>query len=328
MKSITAYGAAASGTLVVALLMAGGLAQAQPSASLRITEVSEASHPYRTWHCAQQAIDVRMVGRSLEVRVDGESRLLQQAISASGARYVMPGDSGTEFWGKGGQASLSWSGRVLPLCAEAGALLIPLRASGNEPFWAVDYDGWRLTLKQPAQPERQFDVERAAPGTGHWTLQTTGKGQPVRLDIRQAVCVDNMSGMPRPYTVSLNMNEQHLQGCGGDPERLLQGVRWQLKAVGDQAVNVPAWLEFLPEQRLAGFNGCNRLMGRYTLSGESLQFSQLGSTRMACPPEIMAQAGEIDRLLAGVQGFSIDAQGGLSLIAAQGVLLWQRARPD
>jgi len=323
MKPITAYGAAASATFVVALLMVGGVAQAQPSASLRITEVNEASHPYRTWHCAQQAIDVRMIGRSLEVRVEGESRLLQQAISASGARYVMPGDSATEFWSRGGQAHLSWSGRALPLCVEAGTLVTPLRASGNEPFWSVDYDGWRLTLRQPAQPERQFDVERSAPQAGHWALHATG-GQALSLDIQESLCVDSMSGMPRPYTMSLNMNEQHLQGCGGDPERLLQGVRWQLKAVGGQAVSVPAWLEFLPEQRLAGSNGCNRLMGGYTLSGESLRFSQLGSTRMACPPDIMAQAGEIDRLLAGVHGFSIDAQGRLHLTAPQGELLLQQ----
>lgn len=36
------------------------------------------------------------------------------------------------------------------------------------------------------------------------------------------------------------------------------------------------------EQRVAGSDGCNRIMAGYTLKGESLQFSQMASTRMAC----------------------------------------------
>lgn len=36
------------------------------------------------------------------------------------------------------------------------------------------------------------------------------------------------------------------------------------------------------EQRLAGSDGCNRMMGGYTLTGDQLQFTQVASTRMAC----------------------------------------------
>ena len=36
------------------------------------------------------------------------------------------------------------------------------------------------------------------------------------------------------------------------------------------------------EQRVAGSDGCNRLMGGYQLSGDVLQFTQMASTRMAC----------------------------------------------
>ena len=34
--------------------------------------------------------------------------------------------------------------------------------------------------------------------------------------------------------------------------------------------------------RVTGSGGCNRLFGDYTLSGDSLSFSGVGSTKMAC----------------------------------------------
>ena len=37
------------------------------------------------------------------------------------------------------------------------------------------------------------------------------------------------------------------------------------------------------EHRLGGNGGCNQLFGSYTLKGDSLSFSGVGSTLMACP---------------------------------------------
>jgi len=36
------------------------------------------------------------------------------------------------------------------------------------------------------------------------------------------------------------------------------------------------------ENRVAGFGGCNRLMGSYRLDGDALSFGQLATTMMAC----------------------------------------------
>jgi heat shock protein HslJ len=36
------------------------------------------------------------------------------------------------------------------------------------------------------------------------------------------------------------------------------------------------------DHRVAGFSGCNRLIGSYTLQGDSLRFGQMAGTRMAC----------------------------------------------
>lgn len=34
---------------------------------------------------------------------------------------------------------------------------------------------------------------------------------------------------------------------------------------------------------LSGTDGCNRLMGTWSVSGDQVQFEQVGTTRMACP---------------------------------------------
>lgn len=303
--------------------LAGGPVQAQALQGGRVTEITTVTHPFSTWQCARQPIQVRMIGQFMEVVVGDDSRMLQQAVSASGARYVAPGDPGTEFWSKGGQANVTWSGTALPVCVEEGALMALLRASGNEPFWAVDYDRWSVTLSQPGQPARSFDVkEQSRQGDG-WRVRAESGQDNLHLDISPEVCVDNMTGQPHPYTVSLNMNEQTLQGCGGDPARLLQGVRWQLKAIDGKAVTTQASLEFLADNRLAGSNGCNRIIGSYALSGEGLSFSQLASTRMACEPEVMTQADTVDQYLSGARGFAFDDQGALVLKTERGELLFQ-----
>jgi heat shock protein HslJ len=36
------------------------------------------------------------------------------------------------------------------------------------------------------------------------------------------------------------------------------------------------------ERRVAGSDGCNRMMGGYQVSGDKLQFTQMAGTRMAC----------------------------------------------
>lgn len=62
---------------------------------------------------------------------------------------------------------------------------------------------------------------------------------------------------------------------------------WKLTEIKGAAVSVSdnqreAHIVLNSEQRLAGSDGCNRIMGGYTLKGGNLQFSQIASTRMAC----------------------------------------------
>jgi heat shock protein HslJ len=45
--------------------------------------------------------------------------------------------------------------------------------------------------------------------------------------------------------------------------------------------------------RVAGFSGCNRYFGSYTLDGAALRFGGIGMTKMACP-----QGMSLERMLA------------------------------
>ncbi len=69
----------------------------------------------------------------------------------------------------------------------------------------------------------------------------------------------------------------------------LRDTYWKLAFAGGQAV-LPSEGQPDPhivlrseEERLAGSDGCNRLIGGYTVNGSSISFGQMASTMMACP---------------------------------------------
>ena len=71
----------------------------------------------------------------------------------------------------------------------------------------------------------------------------------------------------------------------------LAGTRWKLVELNGKPAEVydnqpEPHLLFNPEGaqgRISGSDGCNSLIGSYTLQGDRIGFSQLGSTMMLCP---------------------------------------------
>ena len=76
----------------------------------------------------------------------------------------------------------------------------------------------------------------------------------------------------------------------------LTGTRWALVQLFGAAASVSgdAREPFIALQstdaRIVGYAGCNRIAGRYELTGEQLRFSQITSTRMACPEMVIEDA--------------------------------------
>ena len=75
----------------------------------------------------------------------------------------------------------------------------------------------------------------------------------------------------------------------------LENTYWKLMRLSTDPVNLaesggePHFILQPGEMRVAGSGGCNRLVGGYTLDGESLTFTQMAGTRMACPTGMDAE---------------------------------------
>ncbi len=100
----------------------------------------------------------------------------------------------------------------------------------------------------------------------------------------------------------------------------LGGGEWQVFEINGVpvAANSKPTLTF-EEGRVSGAASCNRFMGGYTVAadGLKLEMSQMASTMMACPDQLMAQEGQFLGTLGAVKGYSY-ADGVLTLTAADG----------
>ncbi|TVP75846.1 YbaY family lipoprotein, partial [Thioalkalivibrio sp.] len=105
----------------------------------------------------------------------------------------------------------------------------------------------------------------------------------------------------------------------------LKNTYWRLSLLDSEGVQrAPDQREphlvFHEEDRLAGSDGCNRIIGAYALEDGSIGFSGLATTRMACPAG-MEQASRFLRVLEEVDQYRIigrhlemlDESGGLRL---------------
>jgi heat shock protein HslJ len=83
--------------------------------------------------------------------------------------------------------------------------------------------------------------------------------------------------------------------AAAEPEAALTGTYWRAVTIdGSPAAQLPqkreAHMMFNAEgKRVSGSTGCNRFTGTFTQTGDSLNFSPLAVTKMACPPALTAQ---------------------------------------
>lgn len=280
--------------------------------------------------CGDTTVSVGMLGNETILRAEGRDIPMKQVVSASGARFKGIKDPETEFWSKGATAMIRLEGRDLPDCEE-----VPppqrqsYRASGNEPGWLVilntttteviaDYGEITHTLPRP-------DVQ-VMPGAYVFEMPEVD----ARLTVRERICRDDATGMPYPDSTELEIGGRKLEGCGGTPEDLLNGPAWQITALGDTSLIEPDQLSlnFTTPGRVAGGTGCNRLVGSYTLTGEGLRFSAMGSTMMACPEPLMEQERRILDALEQVTRFDLSEDGALHLIGgSEDQVLLEARRP-
>lgn len=207
-----------------------------------------------------------------------------------------------------------------PVQAPPPAAAPGFRASGNEPGWRLDIANGQITLLTDMGQTRTVMPAPAPVVTGGVrTYAATDRGRSVRITITDKICADTMTGMPHPHTVAVVLDGTTLNGCGGDPATLLHG-EWIVDSIDGAAVvkGSKPTITFGTDGRLSGNASCNRFMGGFKLTGESLVIEHPASTMMACvPDEAMKQEGTFLKLLESVTGFSV-AGNVLTLTAADG----------
>ena len=168
----------------------------------------------------------------------------------------------------------------------------------------------------------QLRFPRTAPEVSADGLRylTEADGRRLSVWIRPRVCTDVATGMPHPYQVRYELDGKGHPGCGGEPKSLLAGDEWIVETVGGAPVidKSEATILFMEEGRVAGNASCNRFVGSYSLTGEGLSFSQMGTTMMACEEALSRQEERFLELLQAVFRFEISPERHLGLHTPDG----------
>lgn len=138
------------------------------------------------------------------------------------------------------------------------------------------------------------------PGGYRTTMVVRQKGNPVPVN-----CIYASSG---EVTV------------GKDNTDRLVGTEWQL------VDNPQISLVFPQVGRLAGFGGCNRYFGSFTLQGSQLQIRGVASTKKACIPEVMRQEDNYFRSLSQATTLQLEGEKLTIAVPAAPPLVFQKNR--
>jgi heat shock protein HslJ len=150
--------------------------------------------------------------------------------------------------------------------------------------------------------------------------RTEADGRRLEVFIQPRICADVATGMPHPYRVRYELDGKGHPGCGGEPKSLLTGGEWIVETIGGTPVvdKSGATILFMEKGRVAGNASCNRFIGGYSLTGEGLSFSQMGTTMMACEEDLSLQEARLLELLQAVSRFEISPEGRLVLHTHRG----------
>jgi heat shock protein HslJ/membrane-bound inhibitor of C-type lysozyme len=269
-----------------------------------------------TFRCGDRQVEVGFVDDMARMKVSGRTIDLMPQPAASGARFVDPEDEGTWFWSRGSTGTLSLSGETATCHPMIPEPIFPLRARGQEPGWLLEVSDGAMRYSGSygaVEATGKIASATAIPDGARYTVE----GADLAFDVTRLLCRDLATGMPHPLSVAVTHDGEQVQGCGGEPASLLTGVEWSLAEIegGLPEGTVPNLL-FLPEGRVAGSGGCNRITGGYSLTGEGLSFGPMASTMMACAEAVMAAERRFMDTLATVDRFDLDDEGALLLIGA------------
>lgn len=124
---------------------------------------------------------------------------------------------------------------------------------------------------------------------------------------------------------SLDHPQLLLRRVAGTSIRAPYGT-WRIQSVGsrhfDNTTESPS-LTLQQDGTVYGTDGCNRLMGQFRLTKQSLHFLPLATTSKACMPSLMTQGQQIGAFLPTVTSWSRDGENHLVLhgLASAGTMV-------
>jgi uncharacterized membrane protein len=219
----------------------------------------------------------------------------------------------------------------LPAPAEATAPTEagPFIARGHEPGWQFQVLGDHAELQRFGDPApMRMSITAIDSSADLIRLSVDSSLGALAIRIEHSLCRDSMSGLPYPDSVSIDLPERQLRGCGGDPHALLRAQPWRLANI-EAAMPGDALLSFGESDQLQLHGPCNDYGGEYTLSGEGLRLRLTQSTRRSCAAGAGAEAAEHQLLerLTLVHRHDFGPAGELRLLGADGSYMSAAAAP-
>jgi putative lipoprotein len=94
---------------------------------------------------------------------------------------------------------------------------VAFRATGNEPFWAVEVTTIDITLERPDVEPVRFPYAPSTDSAGQRVYSSSlPNGATLRLAIQETRCQDGMSGFWFPFTAELGLNGETMYGCAAE----------------------------------------------------------------------------------------------------------------
>lgn len=195
---------------------------------------------------------------------------------------------------------------IEPMGEEINNQTIPLnesyfKAQGNEPFWSVEISSNAIQFKS-IEKENYFSAPYVEPiqamdANVKMYRATTEKGS-IRVTITQNECIDTMSGIKYGYSATVELiigkakEATVYNGCGAYSIDYRLHDIWVLEELEGKPMLADYFLGDLPMLEInskmgnfSGFGGCNRIRGSLFQERETLRFTNVLSTKMACDPK-------------------------------------------
>lgn len=171
-------------------------------------------------------------------------------------------------------------------------------ATGKEPSWSLEVDfGKEMKLYTLAgiTTYAPIPAPTSSDQTGLVVYEVPGKEGNLLVTIGATSCPDD-STSEFSLSVEIRQNDKKYVGCG---HYLFNAMQlhdiWALEAFKGKGIaqehflkGVPTLELFVLSQQFMGHSGCNEVSGRFELKSDKVRFTNIRSTKMACPGDFEA----------------------------------------